>query len=402
MSKRIFITGFGVITSVGKNASENFDSLVHERSGFGALEILKTAHHHTLPACEIKLQDNELYALAGIKSGLGFTRATTLGLLAAKEAIQSAGLTDHEIQNSGLISATSAGGIRELERYYLQLKDLNQQGSFEEFVDTGNPGEHTERMAEYLNIKRYIGTISTACSSSANAIMLGAQLIKNKIVDRVICGGAEALSKFTINGFNALMILDTQHCRPFDATRKGLNLGEGAAYVVLESEEITVRAGRKPFAELLGYANANDAFHQTASSPDGMGAYQAMYGAIKSGGINPDQIDYINAHGTATENNDLSEGLAMQKLFDGKVPTFSSTKSYTGHTLAAAGSVEAAFCLMSMKHGFIFPNLNFKTPMKELSIQPEVTLQKGKNLKYVLSNSFGFGGNTSSLLFGAV
>ena len=232
--------------------------------------------------------------------------------------------------------------------------------------------------------------------------MLGAQLIKNKIVDRVICGGAEVLSKFTINGFNALMILDTQHCRPFDATRKGLNLGEGAAYVVLESEAEAQRARRKPFAELLGYANANDAFHQTASSPDGMGAYQAMYGALKSGGINPNEIDYINAHGTATENNDLSEGLAMQKLFDGKVPTFSSTKSYTGHTLAAAGSVEAVFCLMSMKHGFIFPNLNYKVPMEELSIRPEVVLQKGKNLKYVLSNSFGFGGNTSSLLFGAV
>jgi len=402
MSSRIFITGFGVITSVGKNASENFDSLVRERSGFGALEILQTAHHHTLPACEIKLQDKELLALAGVKSGLGYTRAATLGLLAVKEAIQSAGLTDREIKNSGLISATSGGGIRELEKYYSQLIDLNQRGSFEEFVDTGNPGEHTERIAEHFNIRKYIGTISTACSSSANAIMLGAQLIKNKIVERVICGGTEALSKFTINGFNALMILDTQHCRPFDATRKGLNLGEGAAYVVLESEQAAILAGRKPFAELLGYANANDAFHQTASSPDGMGAYRAMHGAVQSSGITPDKIDYVNAHGTATENNDLSEGLAMQKLFDGKVPTFSSTKPYTGHTLAAAGSVEAVFCLMSMKHGFIFPNLNYKVPMDELRIRPEVTLQKGKNLKYVLSNSFGFGGNTSSLLFGAV
>ncbi len=402
MSNRIFITGFGVITSVGKNASENFDSLIKERSGFGALEILKTAHHHTLPACEIKLQDSELHSLAGIKSGLGFTRATSLAMIAAKEAIQSAGLTDKEIRASGLISATSAGGIRELEKYYYELKDLNQRGAFEEFVDTGNPGEHSERMAEHLNIKKYIGTISTACSSSANAIMLGAQLIKNKIVDRAICGGTEALSKFTLNGFNALMILDTQHCRPFDATRKGLNLGEGAAYVVLESEEVAIRAGRKPFAELLGYANANDAFHQTASSPDGMGAYLAMHGAIQSGGITPDKIDYINAHGTATENNDLSEGLAMQKLFEGKLPMFSSTKPYTGHTLAAAGSVEAAYCLMSMKHGFVFPNLNYKTPMDELNIQPEIILQKGKNLKYILSNSFGFGGNTSSLLFGVV
>jgi len=232
--------------------------------------------------------------------------------------------------------------------------------------------------------------------------MLGAQLIKNNRVDRAICGGAEALSKFTINGFNALMILDPQHCRPFDASRKGLNLGEGAAYIVLESEEAMLESKREPLAELLGYANANDAFHVTASSPEGMGAYEAMRGALASGKVDPDQVGYINAHGTATENNDLSEGLAMQKLFGKNMPMFSSTKPYTGHTLAAAGSVEAAFCLMSMKESFIFPNLNFKIAMDELNIRPEVTLQAKKNLKYVLSNSFGFGGNTSSLLFGSV
>jgi len=232
--------------------------------------------------------------------------------------------------------------------------------------------------------------------------MLGAQLIKNNKVDRAICGGAEALSKFTINGFNALMILDAQHCRPFDATRKGLNLGEGAAYVVIESERAMLETKRRPLAELVGYANANDAFHATASSPEGMGAYKAMHGALASGKISPEQVEYINAHGTATENNDLSEGLAMQKLFGKNMPMFSSTKPYTGDKLAAAGSVEAAFCLMSMKEGFIFPNLNFKIPMDELDICPEVSLQERKNLKYVLSNSFGFGGNTSSLLLGAV
>ncbi len=402
MSQRIFITGIGLITSIGKNASENFDSLVNQRTGFGALEILKTNHHHTIPACEIKLQDADLHALAGVKEGLGFTRTTSLGLIAAKEAIQSAGLMDQEIRNSGLISATSAGGIREFEKYYYELKDLSRHGAFEEFVDTGNPGEHCERMAEHFNIKKYIGTISTACSSSANAIMLGAQLIKNKIVDRAICGGTESLSKFTINGFNSLMILDTEHCRPFDESRKGLNLGEGAAYIILESEEVMLRAKREPLAELIGYANANDAFHQTASSPEGMGAYHAMDRAIHAAGIFPNQIDYVNAHGTATENNDLSEGLALEKLFNGKVPMFSSTKPYTGHTLAAAGSVEAVYCMLGMKHGFVFPNLNYKTPMPELMARPEISLLKNKHLKYVLSNSFGFGGNTSSLLFGRV
>ncbi len=402
MSKRIFITGFGIITSIGKNAFENIESLMKMRSGFGSLDILQTSHHHSIPACEIKLQDNDLYSLAGIQPRLGFTRAASLGIIAAKEAIESATLSEKELQNAALISATSAGGIRELEKYYYQLKDTTQHGAFEEFVDTGNPGEHTERMAEHFGIKKHIGTISTACSSSANAIMLGAQLIKNNRVDRAICGGTEALSKFTINGFNALMILDAQHCRPFDATRKGLNLGEGAAYVVLESEAAMLEANRKPLVELLGYANTNDAFHVTASSPEGMGAYEAMAGALRVGEINADMVDYINAHGTATENNDLSEGLAMQKLFGEKMPMFSSTKPYTGHTLAAAGSVEAAYSIMSMKKGIIFPNLNFKIPMDELNIEPEIALRENMHLKYVLSNSFGFGGNTSSLLFGNV
>nr|HPH46617.1 beta-ketoacyl synthase N-terminal-like domain-containing protein [Chryseolinea sp.] len=171
MSKRIFITGFGIITSIGKNAFESLDSLLKERSGFGSLDILQTAHHHTIPACEIKLEDNDLHALAGVQPHMGFTRAASLGIIAAKEAIASANLSKKEIQNSALISATSAGGIRELEKYYYQLKDNTQKGAFEEFVDTGNPGEHTERMAEYFGVKKQIGTISTACSSSANAIM---------------------------------------------------------------------------------------------------------------------------------------------------------------------------------------------------------------------------------------
>ena len=156
------------------------------------------------------------------------------------------------------------------------MLDPERRGDFVRFTDTATSGEHCERMADHVGIKRYLGTISTACSSSANALMHGAQLIKNNKLDRVICGGTEALSKFTVNGFNALMILDKEHCRPFDSTRNGLNLGEGAAYIVLESEAEVDRKKRTPIAELKGYGNANDAFHQTASSPDGAGAFSAM------------------------------------------------------------------------------------------------------------------------------
>lgn len=400
MSHRVFITGYGIITSIGINTSENLNSLVDGKFGFGELDFLETIHHKTLPSCEIKRHDNQLAEIAGLKNSTSFTRTSLLGLIALKEAIQSAGLSSAEIENSGLISATTTGGIREFEKYFYNLLDLEQQGDFTQFTDTANPGEHCERIADHVGIRKYLGTISTACSSSANSIMQGAQLIKNNKIDRAICGGAEALSRFTINGFNSLMIVDAEHCKPFDISRKGLNLGEGAAYLVLESEKEVMRQGKTPLGELKGYGNANDAFHQTASSPEGTGAMKAMQLALATGKISTSDVDYINAHGTATENNDLSEGMGIQTLFGDNVPYFSSTKPFTGHTLAAAGSIEAVFSLMALQNQMIWPNLNFNNNMPELAITPVQKLMQNIPLRNVLSNSFGFGGNTSSLLLG--
>jgi 3-oxoacyl-(acyl-carrier-protein) synthase len=402
MSERVFITGFGIITSIGKNSTENFTSLAQHKFGFGPLEVLESVHRDSLNACEIKIEDQELCDYAGVQSHEGFTRTALLGLIALKEAIQTTGLSDAEVKSSGLISATTTGGIREFEKYYYELMDPELRGDFIRLTDTATSGEHCERMADHVGIRKYLATVSTACSSSANSLMHGAQLIKNHKLDRVICGGSEALSKFTVNGFNALMILDKEHCRPFDRTRNGLNLGEGAAYIVLESETAVNRSNRKAIAELKGYGNANDAFHLTASSPEGEGAFSAMSLALSSAGLNPGDVDYINAHGTATENNDLSEGLGMKRLFGNDLPYFSSTKPYTGHTLAAAGSIEAVYCLMAMKHGIIWPNLNYKNQMPELGIEPVKELKQHISLSNVLSNSFGFGGNTSSLLLSSV
>lgn len=401
MSERVFITGYGIITSIGNNAEENFQSLVNRKVGFGPLEFLDTVHKQTLPACEIKLNEKSLCELAGVESNEGFTRTSLLALIALKEAIRHAELSDEEVASSGLISATTTGGIREFEHYFEELMDPSADGGFVQFTDTATSGEHCDKIAERLGIRRYLGTISTACSSSANSLMHGAQMIRHKKLDHVICGGSEALSKFTLNGFNTLMILDKEHCRPFDVSRKGLNLGEAAAYIVLESESAVTKKNKKVIAELKGYGNANDAFHQTASSPDGAGAYNAMHQALSTAGILPSEVGYINAHGTATENNDISEGLGIKRLFNEGVPAFSSTKPYTGHTLAAAGSVETVYCLMSLQHGLLWPNVNYKNIMPELGIEPVKDLSN-KNLKYVLSNSFGFGGNTSSILLAAV
>ncbi|MBL6949799.1 MAG: beta-ketoacyl-[acyl-carrier-protein] synthase family protein, partial [Bacteroidales bacterium] len=176
-------------------------------------------------------------------------------------------------------------------------------------------------------------------------------------------------------------------------------LGEGAAYVILESEEAARAGGREIFAELVGWGNACEAFHQTASSPDGNGAYLAMEKALKMSELNTHDIDYINAHGTGTDNNDLAEGIAIEKLFGKNIPRISSTKPFTGHMTSAAGSAEAILSVLSIRHRMVLPNLNFQTPMPELNFTPVTTFMKDTDVRAVLSNSFGFGGNDTSLIF---
>ncbi|MDR2861262.1 MAG: beta-ketoacyl-[acyl-carrier-protein] synthase family protein [Syntrophobacterales bacterium] len=397
--RRVLISGCGLICAVGDHGGESFASLMRRKSGLGKINILKTIHRDTFPACEIKHHDSALHEIADVPLGQGFTRTSLLAMIAAKEAIRFARLAEEEIKHTGLISATTTGGIREFEDRFQDVQNLESDGAWRSFLDTADPGEHTERLTHALKLNRnFLSTISTACSSSAGAIIFGARLIRHGLLDRVICGGSDTLSKMTLNGFHSLMIISQEPCRPFDENRKGLNPGEGAAYLVLESDQALQRSGRRAIAELRGYASFNDAFHQTASSPDGSGALRTMSEALKRGNLQPEDIDYINAHGTGTENNDLAEGLALQNLFGKKTPPFSSTKPCTGHTMAAAGSMEAAFCLMALEKNVVLPNLNFSQPMKELAIQPEINLRQ-RPLRHILSNSFGFGGHTASLLF---
>ena len=218
-------------------------------------------------------------------------------------------------------------------------------------------------------------------------------------MDVVVAGGADALTKFTLNGFNTLQILDKEFCQPFDENRRGLNLGEGAGYVVLVSEKIAAGIKDKLYCTLSGYSNANDAHHQTASSPDGAGSYAAMKGALALSGLQTKDISYINLHGTGTFNNDISEGTAIQRLFEPHYPKMSSTKAFTGHTLGASGGIEAVFAALAIKHKIIYPNLRLQTPMQALPFVPERVFQRNAVVDHVLSNSFGFGGNCSSLIF---
>lgn len=401
MTKRVLITGMGMISSIGKNVEETYESLVKEKSGTGKATILNTIHKDTFPLSEIKLTDDQLLTLAELSDDRIYTRTTCLGLIAAREAVENAGLKSVSRLRTGMISGTTVGGMGKTEDNYKDYLLPENTSINSQYVDTHDCGDSTQTIADLIGYNDFVTTISTACSSSANAIMLGARLIKNNILDRVIVGGVDSLTKFTINGFNTLMILDKDLCKSFDADRKGLNLGEAAGYIIIESEAAAKEGNREILGEVKGYANSNDAYHQTASSPEGNGAYLAMSKALKVAGLSPKDIDYVNVHGTGTPNNDLSEGNAMARLFEGNFPRFSSTKAYTGHTLGAAGGIEAVISLLSIKHQTIFPNLNFTTPIPDISVSPVTSLISDAGVKTVLSNSFGFGGNNTSLIFSA-
>lgn len=398
MQDRIVVTGMGIISAIGNSVEENYQALVSHHSGIGALTLFDSIHKKNIKVGEVKLSTEELTERLGLPIDNNYTRTALLGVYAAKQAIDNAEIKDINTIPTGLISATSVGGMDYIEKYY---NVFQTDPSVRKYVSSQEAGDSTEKIADYLGLQGYVSTISTACSSAANALMLGCRLIKAGKLDRVIVGGTDALSKFTVNGFNTLMILSDTDNTPFDQNRKGLNLGEAAAYLVLERETIALTRKKSILGVVLGYGNANDAYHQTASSENGEGAFLAMQKALAMSNLSKQQIDYINAHGTATPNNDLSEGRAIQRIFEKEVPVFSSTKPFTGHTLAAAGAIEAVYSILALQNDVAFANLNYNSAMEELDIVPQTTTIH-KPIHNVMSNSFGFGGNCSTIIFSKV
>ena len=388
---KIFVTGIGAVTAIGLNAAENLRSLENGVTG------INRSSFQNLLLGEVKLSNEQIIELLNLPHK-DYSRTSLLAIIAAKEAWGN-NKTQSNIR-TGLISSTSAGGLDRTEKYYFESP--NNKSSDKYKLMTHDNGRTTEQIALELGISGFIGTISTACSSGANAILQGARHIEKNKLDRVIVGGSDPLALFNIKGFSSLNIFDQDLCKPFDETRKGLNLGEGAGFLVLENAKSISITRNTPLCILSGWDNATDAFHQTASSPDGKGAQLAMINALKKANITADKIDYVNAHGTGTGNNDLSESVALKNVFGNNVPPFSSTKGFTGHTLAAAGAIEAVYCVQSIQSQAVFPNLNFNTPMKETGMIPEKTYKTGVSVEYVLTNSFGFGGNCTCLIFSKV
>ncbi|WP_426670195.1 beta-ketoacyl-[acyl-carrier-protein] synthase family protein [Mucilaginibacter sp. McL0603] len=399
MDSSVYVAGVGAISAIGNNVAEHLQAFKNEKAGMGDVTMLNTIHKGELPVAEVKLSNEELSAMTGLP--LRTSRTALLSLVAAKEALSDAAIPNFDSLRTGFVSANSVGGMDKSEDFFVEFLADNSKGKLRNIFDH-ECGSKTEIVADHLGITDYMTTISTACSSSANAIFYGARLIRNNVLDVVIAGGTDSLTKFTLNGFNTLMILDKHFCKPFDENREGLNLGEGAGYLVLVSDRVAKTLVEDPYCVLSGYNNSNDAYHQTASSPDGTGSYLAMKGALKKAGLEPSDIDYINLHGTGTPNNDSAEGTAIKRIFDPEYPLMSSTKSYTGHTLGASGGIEAVFSVLAIKHHIIYPNLRFETRMSELPFEPETEFLTGQDIKHVMSNSFGFGGNCTSLIFSAI
>ena len=389
---KIAITGIGLVSAIGRNASETLQSLRTEYSGIRSMRYLGSVHTD-LPVGEVPYSNEELKAMLGVGDA-PMPRTSLLGLMAAREAIEMANATP-----DAFISGTTVGGMDLAEQHWADY----QAGKATENIRLHEAGESTIEIAKHLSplnvtLSPFFATPSTACSSALNAIMLGANLLRTGQAKQVLAGGAESLSKFHLNGFNTLMILDHEPCRPFDAERHGLNLGEGAGYLLLESETDALARGAKILGYISGYANTCDAFHQTASSENGEGAYLAMRGAMEMAGLQPSDIDYVNAHGTATPNNDLTEIAAFRRVFGEQIPPFSSTKALTGHTTSASWSIEAVICLLAMQNGFIPASHNCRTPMNPTAA-PVMQTVKNTRLHHVMCNSFGFGGNDSTIIF---
>ncbi|MDP4129802.1 MAG: beta-ketoacyl-[acyl-carrier-protein] synthase family protein [Bacteroidota bacterium] len=391
---RIMITGMGVISAIGTTLKENRDSLINERGGITQLEFYTTAYAGRLPCGEIKISSAALHKSLFTYPDPTITRSGLLVLHAAEEAIKDSGLTQEQLASTdtALVGATTVGGMCLTDELF---SDAHEKISGSPYTSSYDCASITLVAQKRFGILGEINTINTACSSSANAILYGARLIRQGFARRAIVGGADSLAKFTINGFNALNILSYGLCAPFDRDRRGLNLGEGAAFLVLEKEEDV--NGKKIYAELSGYGNSNDAFHPSSISLEGEGPYLSMKEALERAKLNAGDIGYINAHGTGTENNDETESVSMQRLF-GTPPPFASTKSFTGHTLGASGAIEAVYSVMGLAHQELYPSLQFREPIPATGFIPVKHYRK-QAFQHIMSNSFGFGGNCSTLIF---
>ncbi len=389
----IAITGIGCVCAPGNNLWECVESLFRGERKLGAPMRFISDHNTSYPVFEVT---DDLASLE-TRNTPDISRTGRLALKVAFEAIEDAGL-DREFLRSkrvGVCMGTTVGCVmndRDFYRAYLKGQDPDMT-DITRFLQS-NPAEV---VARELDLNGPCQTVVNACSSSTDAIRIGALWITSGICDIVLAGGADELSHVACNGFVSLMITDSSPCKPFDRDRKGLNLGEGAAILVLESEGLRRARGKGARAFILGASASCDAYHLTAPHPDGRGLRRALGEAIAASGVNAREITFVNAHGTGTQDNDRVESQILYDVLPG-VP-FLSTKGYTGHTLGAAGAIEAAFTIACLEQGRIPKSAGFDSPDPELPASP-VESELAVTGSVAISESLAFGGHNGVLVFG--
>jgi 3-oxoacyl-(acyl-carrier-protein) synthase len=385
------ITGLGIITAAGCNLDSVWTSITNSTCGLKPLSLFPSPRYGQLLAGEVQAD------LGKLGAPVRGSRSDRLGWLAAREALQSSRLDlTGCADRAGVILGCSVGGSFDSEQFLIGL------------IKHGRMRPRPTRFHECHSAVDFIAdtfgcygpslAIATACSSGALAIAAAAATIQTGEADVILAGGTDSLSRMTWGGFHSLLLVDAAGCRPFDANRAGMCLGEGAGVVILEAEETARGRGASILARLSGWGASCDAYHATAPHPEGAGALAAMQNALRRAGLSPADIDYVNAHGTGTRDNDLAESKALKALFGGRVPPFSSTKRFFGHSLAASGAIEAVVCVEALRRQQLLPNAGFETEDPAIGLKPAVQLQAAK-LTHVLSNSFGFGGNNAALIF---
>jgi len=402
LSNRVVITGEGSISPLGVSSKDLWNNLIHGKSGIKLIENFDTENFNVKIAGEITNFDPLTFFEH--KESRKLDRYTMFAMIAADQAIKSSGL---DSSNVGVILGTGVGGMNTLEEEQSKLLKKGQRGVSPHFIPKMIPNIAGGQIAIKHGFHGPNFSLSTACSSASDAIGMAYRLIQSNQIHAMVCGGAEGgITPLTLSGFSNMKALSKNNenpqnaCKPFDKNRDGFIMSEGSAMLILESLDSAQKRGANILAEIIGYGITNDAYHITQPHNEGVGATSAINLALKDGGINKDEVSYINAHGTSTYYNDMIETKAIKQVFGRDIAKnllVSSTKSMTGHMLGATGAIEAITCIYAMNNGIIPPTINYETPDPEcdLNYVPNKSIESDLNI--TISNSFGFGGHNSVL-----
>ena len=408
MSRRVVVTGVGLVSPLGIGTEQNWEALCAGRSGIGPITHFDAAQYSARIAGEVKGFDPlRFIEKKDVKKMDVFIQ---LAIAASQFAMDDAGLsiTEDMATRVGVFIASGIGGFSTIEREHKALLEGGPRRISPFFIPAAIINLAAGQVSIRFGAKGPNSATCTACSASAHAIGDALEIIRRDDADVMIAGGSEsAITPMGVGGFAAMRALSTRNdeperaSRPFDRDRDGFIMGEGSGVLILEELEFARRRGAPIYAELVGYGMSADAYHITAPSEDGEGGMRVMDAALRDAGVRPEQVDYINAHGTSTPFNDKLETLAIKRLFGehARKLAISSTKSMTGHLLGAAGGLEAGITALAVKHQIIPPTINYETPDPECDLDYVPNQKREAKIEYALSNSFGFGGTNGALLF---